>query len=97
MSEVASLRHAEAHRKSLAEAEKGEPFTHWALGDLTVIFVIDCDLQGQIKLESQNLRKSKFNPFWACPHNSSSIQAKITKFGPDMQNTMVKYLIVLES
>ena len=44
-----------------------------------------------------NLRsKSKFTPFWACPHrNSSSIQLKITKFGPEVQNPLVKISIVL--
>ena len=32
---------------------------------------------------------------WACPHdNSSSIQARITKFGPEMQNTLVLVPIV---
>ena len=37
------------------------------------------------------LQKSKFTPFWACPHhNSSPIQARITKFGPEVQNTLVK-------
>ena len=40
--------------------------------------------------------KSKFTPFWACPHhNSPPIQAGITKFGPEVQNTLVKILIVL--
>ena len=30
--------------------------------------------------------KAKFTPFWACPyHNSSPIEARITKFGPDVQ------------
>ena len=44
-----------------------------------------------------NLRsKSKFTPFWACPHhNSSPIQARITKFGPEVQNTKIKIPIVL--
>ena len=44
-----------------------------------------------------NLRsKSKFTPFWACPHhNSSPIQDRITKFGPEVQNTLVKIPIVL--
>ena len=44
-----------------------------------------------------NLRsKSKFTPCWACPHhNSSPIQVRITKFGPEVQNTLVKILIVL--
>ena len=44
-----------------------------------------------------NLRsKSKFTPFWVCPHhNSSPIQARITKFGPEVQNTLVKVPIVL--
>ena len=40
--------------------------------------------------------KSKFTPFWASPHNNSSpIQARITKFGPEVQNTLVKIPIVL--
>ena len=40
--------------------------------------------------------KSKFTPFWACPrHNSPPIQARITKFGPEAQNTLVKIPIVL--
>ena len=40
--------------------------------------------------------KSQFIPFWACPHhNSPPIQARITKFGPEVQNTLVKILIVL--
>ena len=44
-----------------------------------------------------NLRsKSKFTPFWAClHHNSSSIRGRITKFGPEVQNTLVKSPIVL--
>ena len=44
-----------------------------------------------------NLRsKSKFTPFWVCPHhNSSPIQARITKFGPEVHNTLVKIPIVL--
>ena len=44
-----------------------------------------------------NLRsKSKFTPFWACPHhNSSPIQARITKFRPEVQNTLVKIPIIL--
>ena len=40
--------------------------------------------------------KSEFIPFWACPHhNSPPIQARITKFRPEVQNTLVKILIVL--
>ena len=43
-------------------------------------------LQGQIKL--------KFTPCWDCPcHNSSPIQARITVFGPEVQNTLIKILI----
>ena len=34
--------------------------------------------------------------FWVCPHhNPSLIQARITKFGPEVQNTLVKIPIVL--
>ena len=40
--------------------------------------------------------ESKFTSFWACPHhNSSPIQARIIKFGPEVQNNSVKILIVL--
>ena len=40
--------------------------------------------------------KSKFTPFWAClHHNSPPIQARITKFGSEVQNTLVKIPIVL--
>ena len=40
--------------------------------------------------------KSQFTPFWACPcDNSSPLQARITKFEPELQNTLVKIPIVL--
>ena len=40
--------------------------------------------------------KSKFSSFWACSHhNSPPILARITKFGPEVQNTLVKIPIVL--
>ena len=40
--------------------------------------------------------KSEFTQFWACPdHNSLPIQAKITKFGPEVENSLVKVPIVL--
>ena len=40
--------------------------------------------------------KSKFTPFWVCPqHNSSSVQVRITKFEPDVQNTLVNIPVVL--
>ena len=46
---------------------------------------------------SSNLTcNSKFTPFWACPHhNSPPIHARITKFGPEVRNTLVKIPIVL--
>ena len=45
---------------------------------------------------SNLISKSKFTPFWACPHdNSSPIQSRTTKFGPVVQNTLVKIPIVL--
>ena len=35
--------------------------------------------------------KSNFTSFWACPpHNSSAVQARITKFGPKMHLSTVK-------
>ena len=40
--------------------------------------------------------KSEFTPFWACPHhNSLPIQARITKFGPEGENSLVKVPFVL--
>ena len=40
--------------------------------------------------------KIKFTPFWARPHNnSSSVQTRTTKFGPQEKNTLVKIPIVL--
>ena len=41
--------------------------------------------------------KSKLTPFWACPRNNvTPVQARTTKFGPDVENTLVKIPIVLE-
>ena len=38
--------------------------------------------------------KSNFTSFWACPpHNSSAVQARITKFGPKMHLSTVKISI----
>ena len=46
-------------------------------------------------LRSNLTWKSKFTPSWACPHhNSSPIQARITKFGPKVRNTLFKIPIV---
>ena len=40
--------------------------------------------------------KSEFTQFWACPdHNSLPIQARITKCGPEVENSLVKVPIVL--
>ena len=39
-------------------------------------------------------QKLKFTPFWTGPHHKSSIQATITKFRPEVQNTLVKITIV---
>ena len=40
--------------------------------------------------------KSEFTNFWAYPdHNSSPIQVRITKFGPEVQNSLVKVPIIL--
>ena len=53
--------------------------------------VIDYDLQGQMLTS-----KSKFTPFWACPHdNSSPVQGRTTKFGPEVLNTLVKITVVM--
>ena len=51
--------------------------------------VIDLNLQGPIWTS-----KSKVTPFWACRHdNSSPLQARITKFKPEVQSTLVKISI----
>ena len=40
--------------------------------------------------------KSEFTSFWACSdHNSSPIQVRITKFGPEVENSVVKVPIIL--
>ena len=40
--------------------------------------------------------KSKFTTFWACLRdNSSPVQARATKFGPEVLNTLVKIPVVL--
>ena len=41
------------------------------------------------------IQKSKYTPFWACQHhNFSSVQARINKFEPEVQNTLAKIPIV---
>ena len=52
--------------------------------------VIDLDLQGQISLQSQNLPH-----FELVRDNSSPVQVRTTKFGPEVQNTLVKIPVVL--
>ena len=51
----------------------------------------------QLWFSRQNLTwNSKFAPLLACLHlNSPPIPARITKFGPEVQNTLVKILIDL--
>ena len=40
--------------------------------------------------------KVKIYPIWACPYNNSPpIQSRITKFGPEVQYTLVKIFFVL--
>ena len=53
--------------------------------------------QSTLTLKRSNLTsKSKFVPFWAClHHNSSPVQARITKFGSHVRNILVKIPIVL--
>ena len=52
----------------------------------------DCPWPSRSNLTS----KSKFTPFWACPRNNSSpVQARATKFGPEVLNTLVKIPVVL--
>ena len=36
--------------------------------------------------------KSNFTPFWACPRDDPSpVQARTTKFGPEVENTLAKF------
>ena len=58
----------------------------WFLG------VIDLDLQGQIELQSQNVSHFEL----VCAITSSPVQARATKFGPEVLNTLVKIPAVLE-
>ena len=53
-------------------------------GWLTLTFKVKCNF------------KSKFTPFWVIQRdNSSPVQAKATKFGPEVLNTLVKIPVVL--
>ena len=53
-------------------------------GHLTLTFKVELNI---------NLR---IYPIWACPHhNPLSIQARSTKFGPDVENSLVKVPAVL--
>ena len=39
--------------------------------------------------------KSEFTPFWACSdHNSSPIQVRITKFRPEVENSLLKVPVI---
>ena len=61
-------------------------------GLLKVLAVLWSD--GPWPSKSNERSKSTFTPFWACPHyNSSPIQARVTKFGPEVQNTFIKLKI----
>ena len=62
---------------------------HWDpfcfVGTLALTFKVKFNLKVQI------------HPFWAYPqHNSTPVQARIIKFGPQVPNTLVKILIGLE-
>ena len=65
--------------------------THW----LKSLFLGgDCPWNWKLTLKSQ------FIPFWICGrYNSSSVEAKITKFGPEVQNTfkLVKFFLFVDS
>ena len=61
--------------------------TAW-LRSLLLFGTIDLDLQGQIQCQNQILPSSGFEV--CLYHNSSPIQARITKFGPQVQNTLLK-------
>ena len=61
------------------------------LRSLLFLGVIDLDLQGQIQLQSQNLPHFEL----VCAITSSPVQARATKFGPEVLNTLVKIPVVL--
>ena len=55
-------------------------------GWLTLTFKVKCNFN------------IKISPFWACPRdNPSPVQARATKFRPQVQNTLIKVPIVLRS
>ena len=63
--------------------------TPW-LRSLLFLGVIDLDLQGQIKLQTQN-----WPPFQACPHHySPPIQVRISKSGSQMHLALVRSLLI---
>ena len=55
--------------------------------------MIDFDIQVQIALKSQSLLNSELE---VCPRNNSSpVQARFTKFEPDVQNNLFNIPVVL--
>ena len=57
--------------------------------------VVGCVYLPRCECARERARVCERQP-WVCRrHGSSAIQARITKFGPEMQNTLVKILIVL--
>ena len=64
---------------------------------LSARWLITCSRGVDWPSRSNLTSKSKVTLFCACRHdNSSPVQARITKFGPKVQNTWVKILIVSE-
>ena len=67
------------------------PEVRKTLVKIPIVFGVDWPWPSRSNITS----KSKFTPFWASPwDNSSSVRARTIKFGPEVQNTLVKMSIV---
>ena len=66
---------------------KLRPEMHLSMAKKPIVLGVDWPWSSMSNLTC----KSKFIPFWACPYNNlSPVQAKITKYGPDMHLNTVK-------
>ena len=75
-----------------ARITKFGPWVEKTLVKIPIVFGVDWPWPSRSNLTS----KSKFTPFWACRcDNSSPVQARATKFGSEVLNTLVKIPVVL--
>ena len=71
----------------LARITKFEPEMHFSTVKIPIVLGVDRPWPSRSNLTL----KSKFIPFWACLHDKlSSVQARITKFGPEMHINTVR-------